>query len=859
MNDRTAHRTADTGQTASDTLTAREAAVVVGVNERTIRRAIARGELPAVKHSGVYRIASADLAHYRTHKRPPILAQAKAHGTRLRLVPLPRLAPSRTAPLPRSPGELIGREREVAAVREFLLRPDVALVTLTGPGGVGKTRVALHVASVVAEDFADGVLFVPLASVADPDLLLPTLARTAGVADARARSPLDNLAAVLRNQERLVVLDNLEHLLAATPVVGDLLAVCSRLTILATSRAPLRVSAERSYSLSPLGLPANDAVDEVREADAVRLFVARAQAANAAFALTTENAGAVAEICRRLDGLPLAIELAAARVRVLPPAALLARLERRLTLLTGGPHDHPARLRTMRDAIAWSYDLLRADERALFRRLAVFAGGFSLEAAEAVIRRGNADEPDVLNGITALVDHSLVRSEGGTEEVARFGMMETVREYALSRLAEQGEESNARTAHAVYFLELAESMAASYEEPDATPDESRLRTEIANLRAALAWLDGQEDPEWLLCLAGALGPFWRRHSYWREGYAWLDRALARAGSAPLAVRARALHWAGHLAGNLGLIAEEAAMLGESLSLYRHLGDDLRGAGVLFHLAGAPAATRTYEQAVARYEEALTVFRAHGYARGELYTLLTLADLAERRGDTATWARLSADVLARSRAMGESFLTTAALGNLGQVALLAGDTAAAWSRFAEEAAIAAKYGYREFVGDALAGFAACVASAGDWTTGVRWLAAAQSDAEAFGTPLVPRLELARRTLTAGASPDDPGWVQSWDAGRALPLERGVAEALATAVPSREATSETVDLTVGPARLSVREWEILRLVARGSSNAEIAAALFISPRTAEWHVGNIVRKLGVPSRAGAAAFAARHGIG
>jgi excisionase family DNA binding protein len=859
MNDRTAHRTADTGQAASDTFTAREAAVVVGVNERTIRRAIARGEVPAVKHSGVYRIASADLAHYRPHKRPPILAQAKAHGTRLRLVPLPRLAPSRTASLPRSPGELIGRKREVATVRELLLRPDVPLVTLTGPGGVGKTRVALHVASTVGADFAEGVLFVPLASVADPDLLLPTLARAAGVADARERSPLDNLAAVLRNQERLVVLDNLEHLLAATPVVGELLAVCPRLTILATSRAPLRLSAERSYSLAPLGLPANDAVDEVGEAEAVRLFVARAQAANAAFALAAENAGAVAEICRRVDGLPLAIELAAARVRVLPPAALLARLERRLPMLTGGPHDHPARLRTMRDAIAWSYDLLRADERVLFRRLAVFAGGFTLEAAEAVIRRGNANDPDVLEGITALVDHSLVRSESGSEGVARFGMLETVREYALSRLTEEGEEVSAQTAHAAYFLELAESMAASYEGSNTAPDEAHLRTEIANLRAALAWVDGQDDPERLLRLAGALGQFWRRHSYWREGYVWLDRALARAGSAPSATRARSLHWAGHLAGNLGLIAEEAAMLGESLSLYQHLGDDLRGAGVLFHLAGAPGATSTYEQAVARYEEALAVFRAHGYARGELYTLLTLADLAERRGDTATGARLSADVLARGRAMGESFLTTAALGNLGQVALLAGDTASAWSHFAEEAAFAAKYGYREFVGDALAGFATCVASAGDWTTGVRWLAAAQSDAEAFGTPLVPRLELARRTLAAGSSSDDPAWVRAWDAGRTLPLERGIAEALATAVPSREATTKPIDLTVGSARLSAREREVLCVLASGASNAEIAKTLFISLKTVEWHVGRIFHKLGVSSRAGAAAFAARHGIG
>src|SRR5215207_1006872 len=407
-------------------LTAKEAARVAGVHERTIRRAIARGELPAAKRAGIFQIAPEALVQYRArHRRtsPPL--------SLLRLV---EHAPGSAFALPTPLTSFLGRERDIAAVTAALSQPDLRLLTLTGPGGTGKTRLALRVAEELAPRFPDGVAFVPLAAVADPLLIPSAIAQQLGVRERGDRPIGERLIAALHDRRLLLVLDNFEHVLPAAPFVAELLAACPALSILVTSRTMLRLSGEQRFPVPPMTLPdptITTTATAARQADAVQLFVQRAQAAQPGFVLTDENAGIVAAICRRLDGLPLAIELAAARIPVLPQRALLDRLDRRLLLLTGGPLDAPACLRTMRDAIAWSYDLLPSEEQLLFRRLAVFMGGCTLEAATALAGGGI----DVLEGISALVASSLLRQEDGSGGESRFLMLETVREFGLERLA----------------------------------------------------------------------------------------------------------------------------------------------------------------------------------------------------------------------------------------------------------------------------------------------------------------------------------------------------------------------------------------------------------------------------------------
>ncbi|MGH2614283.1 MAG: ATP-binding protein, partial [Thermomicrobiales bacterium] len=479
--------------------------------------------------------------------------------------PRARPDPLRLAP----PTPLIGREAELTRLSALIRSRTARLLTLTGSGGVGKTRLAQAIAAAVTGDFADGIAYVSLASIDDPNLVPATVARALGVRETGERSLLDQLEIALRGRDLLLVLDTFERVLPAAELVAGLVAACPRLTVIVTSRARLNLAAEHAVSILPLSLPdvpparggktAHVAFfTEMETAAAVQLFVARARAFVPEFALTPENAGDVTEICRRLDGLPLAIELAAAWSRIMTPAALRDRLEPRLALLTGGPRDLPARQRTMREAIQWSYDLLTATEQALFRRLSVFAGGFTLEAAArvAVVEAGDAS---VLDLVAALADQSLLGraasvSSGSGEGALRFAMLDTIREFGLEQLAATGEAPEVHTRHATWYVALTEASEPELQGPDQRIHLDRLECDLDNVRAALAWTLAQGDTSSALRIAGALAFFWIKQGHIAEGRAWLERALDQDASADPgttrasgSVRAKALIAAGSLA------------------------------------------------------------------------------------------------------------------------------------------------------------------------------------------------------------------------------------------------------------------------------------------------------------------------
>ncbi len=617
--------------------------------------------------------------------QPERLYQLMAPDLRVEF-PSPRTLEAPRHNLPVAPTPLIGREQELATLKAWLQRETVRLVTLTGPGGVGKTRLAVQVAADEVDDFADGVYFVNLAAIDDPNLVTTTIARTLGVSEAGSRSVIESLTDFVRDKRLMLVLDNFEQVVEAGPRIADLLQAAPHLKALVTSREVLHVRGEHGFTVPPLPVPpeAKDArpgsarraaQSGIASYAGVQLFVARAQAAKADFVLTEENAPAVAEICTRLDGLPLAIELAAARIRLLSPQAMLARLEPVLKFLTAGPRDLPARQQTLRATLDWSYGLLDEAEKALFRRLAVFVGGCTLEAAEAIC---NADGalPDALVSLGSLVDKNLIRQYEGADGQVRLRRLRVIREYALERLEESGEGPGLRQQHAAFFLKLAETADPHLLGREQAVWLNRLETEHDNLRAALDRCTTGGDFEVGLRLAGQLWRFWYLRGYLQEGRRWLEGVLSATAEMASAARAKALFGAGVLAWRQGDYAAAQGLHGEGLALNRQLGDRKGIADSLNNLGIIASRQGDYSQARLLYGESLALMRELGEKRGVAVLLNNLGLVAVNQGDYATARGYYTETLAIMEALGDRRNMATALNNLGEVSFAQGDDTAA---------------------------------------------------------------------------------------------------------------------------------------------------------------------------------------
>lgn len=809
---------------------------------------------------------------------------------------MPEVQPRLSLPL----SSFIGRTAELDNLRR-LLDSGARLITLTGPGGVGKTRLAQEFVATAGPDFAHGAFFVPLQVLTDPEQVLQELATVLDVRESGQRPLGEELAAALRDKHVLICVDNWEHVLAAAPQVADLLARCPRLTVLATSREALRVRGEHEFPVPSFGLPTADSMclAAIAQADAVQLFVARAQAARPGFALDTTNASAIGEICALLDGLPLAIELATALMRLFSPQALLARLKSSpdlagrspaMQLLAGGPRDLPVRQQTLRGAIAWSYDLLEPAEQRLFRWLAVFVGGCDLEAAEAVCSDGDGSRP-ILDSLIALVDKNLLRVEQVNGE-PRFWMLRTIQEFGLELLQRRAELPEARERHALHYLEVVERAGPELKGPTQAQWFERFEREHDNLRAALSWSLDHGQVEIASRLAGELWRYWLVRGFSKEADRWLSRVLAAPREVPISLRAKVLNGAGVVAWALGDLERARMYHTECLALRMHM-EDGPGIAASYHNLAITAhdqsdietAEMYFRKSIAQYHDLgdrwgvadgllqlgnimrkrkmFDAARSHlqrgrailvelGDRQGVGGACYLLGELADDQGDYEQAHRHFTDSKEIFGELGDAWGIALAEHELGRIALDENDLRQAEMLLKASLRRKHELGNKLGVAHSLEMLACLAAAQRDLQRAGKLWGAAEALRLLIGAPLSEeaRASYDRRIALDRMPAKQKSFLSGKKAGEQMGLDEAVRYALE---PSGAETKGTPIQRSYPAGLTAREVEVLALVAQGLTDAKVAERLVLSPRTVNAHLTSVYNKLGVNSRAAATRFA------